>query len=141
MGDDPYRDGERGHDEAEDGARGHVLGVVLVVRDPGERGEHGEQGASHLDQGPDQPEVPGGHPLVEEHDAEPHAVGGQAGVARHPAEPHVVHPHPPLRVCDAGLTETSKVGHKHGGVGGPAHFLGQRDVRVTHLHKVGPQST
>ena len=50
LDDDPYRDSERGDDEAEDGARGHVRGVVLVVRDPSERGKHREEGAANLDQ-------------------------------------------------------------------------------------------
>ena len=137
----PYRDSERGHDEAEEGARGHVLRVVLIVRDPGEGGEHREEGAAHLDQRPDQPEVPGGHPLVEEDNAEPHAVGGEAGVPRHPAEPHVVHPHTPLRVTDPCLTETREVCDKYRGIWGATHCLSQGDVRVTHLQEVRPQTT
>ena len=119
--------------------------MVLVVGDPSEGGEHREQRAAHLDEGPHQPEVPGGHPLVEKHDTEPHAVGGEAGVPRHEAQPHVVQPRASQRgslgAAELRLAETREVCDVARRVRGPAHSLSHQDIGVANLNKVRPQST
>ena len=79
---DQELESEGGDDEAQQSSAHHVLRVVLVVRDSGQGGVHREQSAADLDEGLDETEVSGVHPLLDVDHTEPHGVGRQTGVAR-----------------------------------------------------------
>ena len=72
---DEELDGEGGDDDTQQGSEHDILGMVFVVRDPGEGGEDSEESTADLDERFHQTEVSGVHPLLEEDHAEPHAVG------------------------------------------------------------------
>ena len=131
---------EGGDDEAQQSSAHHVLRVVLVVRDSGQGGVHREQSAADLNEGLDETEVPGVHPLLDVDHAEPHGVGRQTGVARGEAEPHLVQSVLSLPDRELLLPETVELGEVVRTVPVPTLGLGEGDVGVTHRQEVRPQS-
>ena len=129
-----------GDDEAQQSSAHHVLRVVLVVRDSGQGGVHREQSAADLNEGLEETEVPGVHPLLDVDHAEPHGVGRQTGVARGEAEPHLVQSVLSLPDRELLLPETVELGEVVRTVPVPTLGLGKGDVGVTHRQEVRPQS-
>ena len=131
---------EGGDDEAQQSSAHHVLRVVLVVRDSGQGGVHRQQSAAHLNEGLDETEVAGVHPLLDVDHTEPHGVGRQTGVARGEAEPHLVKSVLSLPGLEVLLPETVELGEVVRTVPVPTLGLGKGDVGVTHRQEVRPQS-